>query len=1065
MADFPAEENGFHAGNGGSESGMNRSAGPPAPRKPKLQRWLSRIRAAVGAVWNRREHASERRFRDVVSSFAGWVWETEATGVYTYASDRVTQTLGYTPEEMIGRSPFDLMPPGKDSWVRAKLAELIEEKRPISDLEIRLMHKDGRHVYVAMNGIVLFNDDGTILGYRGVAIDITRRKETEAALREREEQLHLFVEHAPAAIAMFDAGMHYLVASQRWLTDYGLKGQNLRGRIHYEVFPEIPERWKEVHRRCLAGAVEGAEEELFVRADGTEQWLRWEVRPWITPAAQIGGILIFSEDVTERKSAQERLRQLSVVVEQSPSSIVITDPAGIIEYVNPKFIETTGYSPEEAVGRNPRLLKSGEQPEHLYRDMWNEITSGRMWRGELHNRKRNGELYWEEAIISPIVDERGKISHFVAIKEDITARKQAEATLQAREEQLSNIVATSPGVIYSFRLRADGSACLPFASQRIEEIFGLAAESLREEAAPIFAFVHPEDISRIRESIATSAWMMQPWHEEFRVRHPVKGEIWVEGHSMPQLERDGSILWHGVVQDVTERKRAEAEVRWKTAFLEAEVDSAPDAILVVDSQGKKLLQNQKLIDLFEVPASIVADADDSKLLQHVVHQTKNPETFSARVSALYADPDAVGRDEVELANGTILDRYSAPVRDPRGTYYGRIWTFRDITESRTMEAQFRQSQKMEAIGQLAGGVAHDFNNLLSVITGYSELTALRLPKDSPEQESLAEILHAAQHAASLTRQLLVFSRQEVVEPKVLDLNAAVSDSEKMLRRLIGEDVELTTQLDPRLSAIKIDPGYVTQIIMNLAVNARDAMPQGGKLSIATSNLELDAIFVRSHPGATPGTHVQLTISDTGCGMPPEVRARIFEPFFTTKGLGRGTGLGLSVVHGIVKQAGGCLDVDSEVSMGTTLRIYLPAIAEDLSRASVAEPARKASGGETILLVEDDEPVRKLTCFALEHLGYQVIPASGGADAMRLVEEQAKAADLLLVDVVMPVMSGRQLADSLRERFPTLKVLFQSGYTDDAVVRHGVLQSEVAFLHKPFTLAALATKVREVLDRE
>jgi two-component system cell cycle sensor histidine kinase/response regulator CckA len=329
-------------------------------------------------------------------------------------------------------------------------------------------------------------------------------------------------------------------------------------------------------------------------------------------------------------------------------------------------------------------------------------------------------------------------------------------------------------------------------------------------------------------------------------------------------------------------------------------------------------------------------------------------------------------------------------------------------------------------------------------------------------ESIQEIQRAAERATALTRQLLVFSRQQVVEPKVIDLNAHVGDSEKLLRRLIGEDVRLTTVFASDLAAVKIDPGHLAQVIMNLAVNARDAMPQGGQLTIETANAELDEAFTRTHPDVEPGRYVRLTVSDTGCGMPPDVLARVFEPFFTTKGVGRGTGLGLAVVHGIVKQAGGHLDVSSEPGVGTTFAIYLPAVAE-APRASAVQKTKLARGTETILLVDDESAFRRVTQAALTHLGYTVIEAASGAAALEAADRQAGPIHLLLADVVMPAMGGRELAETLRAKYPALKVVYQSGYTDDAVVGHGVLQAEVAFLQKPFTLASLASKVREVLD--
>jgi len=412
----------------------------------------------------------------------------------------------------------------------------------------------------------------------------------------------------------------------------------------------------------------------------------------------------------------------------------------------------------------------------------------------------------------------------------------------------------------------------------------------------------------------------------------------------------------------------------------------------------------------------------------------------------------------------IRDR-AFPVRDAAARVIRIAGVAEDITKRRQVEMHLRQAQKMEAIGQLAGGVAHDFNNLIAVISGYSELLAMGLAPDDPRRDLVNEIARAGERGAALTRQLLAFSRQQVLEPRVLDLNTVVTEAEKMLRRLIGEDVRLTTRLGPNISRVWADLGQLDQVILNLAVNARDAMPQGGQLLMETREVELDATYAQAHPEVRPGRYVVLVVSDTGCGMTPEVQARAFEPFFTTKGEGKGTGLGLSVVHGIVKQSGGHLGLDSLPGVGTTFKIYLPALELPAAQASAGVPAQPPQGhGEVILLVEDEDPVRAISVLLLETLGYRVLEAANGEEALRLVMDSREAIDLLLTDVVMPGLSGRELAEAVRPRYPGLKVLFQSGYTGDAVARHGILQAEVALLQKPFTLDTLTKKVREVLER-
>jgi two-component system cell cycle sensor histidine kinase/response regulator CckA len=380
------------------------------------------------------------------------------------------------------------------------------------------------------------------------------------------------------------------------------------------------------------------------------------------------------------------------------------------------------------------------------------------------------------------------------------------------------------------------------------------------------------------------------------------------------------------------------------------------------------------------------------------------------------------------------------------------------------QGQLEQAQKMDAVGRLAGGVAHDFNNLLTVILGRTDILLHPLKPEDPMRRGIELIQRTAGRAADLTRQLLAFSRKQVLEPVVLDLAAVTTDMKDMLGRLIGEDIALLTNPTPGLGRVKADRGQIEQVIMNLAVNARDAMPQGGRLIVETANIDLDDEYVRRHVGARPGPHVMLAVSDTGTGIPHEIQSQIFEPFFTTKEQGKGTGLGLATVYGIVKQSGGYIEVDSEPGQGTTFRVYLPRLdAEPAPVDRSARPAAAAGGTETILLVEDEEGVRELARDILRASGYTVLEARNGPEALLLCERHQGPLEMLLTDVVMPRMSGRELAERLAPLRPDLSVLYMSGYTDDAVIRHGVLGAGTAFLQKPFTPAALVLRVRETLD--
>jgi signal transduction histidine kinase/CheY-like chemotaxis protein len=417
-------------------------------------------------------------------------------------------------------------------------------------------------------------------------------------------------------------------------------------------------------------------------------------------------------------------------------------------------------------------------------------------------------------------------------------------------------------------------------------------------------------------------------------------------------------------------------------------------------------------------------------------------------------------------DGSLIDASIsvAPLRDPQGAICGTVAVIADVTQQNMLEEEFRQSQKMEAVGRLAGGLAHDFNNSLTAITGYSELAIRSLKPGDPLLEDLEEIKKAGNSAAALTRQLLAFSRRQLLQPKVFHLNSVVSELEKMLKRLIGEDIKLSTVLDPELGNVKADAGQIEQVIMNLAVNARDAMPKGGKLIIETANVDLDGEYTGHHLSVTPGPYVMLAVTDTGSGMDPKTQERIFDPFFTTKELGKGSGLGLSMVYGIVKQSHGNIWVYSEVGRGTTFKIYLPRVSEgEPEYKRSREPEKTLRGSETVLLAEDEERVRKLARKALESYGYQVLEAANGGAALLICERHQGPIHQLLTDVVMPEMSGHELVDRLAQLRPDMKVLYMSGYIDNFTMSQRGLDEHANFIQKPFSPDALARKVREVLD--
>lgn len=572
-----------------------------------------------------------------------------------------------------------------------------------------------------------------------------------------------------------------------------------------------------------------------------------------------------------------------------------------------------------------------------------------------------------------------------------------------------------------------------------------------------FDFVHPEDRKRVLGIFL--AGVLKPANTdtaEFRFRH--KDGTWKNLEAVAKnLIMDPQV--RGIVtcsRDITERRALEGQMRIQLAALEA----TANAIMISDTEGSIVWTN----DAF------------TKLTGYSKEEAfgQNPRILKSgeQNRAVYEDlwktlkTKKVWRGDIinKRKDGTLYFEHMTitPILDPQGEITHFVAIKQDTSESKKLEAQFRQAQKMEAVGRLAGGVAHDFNNLLTVILGRCEFLRADLEQDSKRIKDVQEIYAAGQRAAGLTRQLLAFSRKQILQTKVMDLNQVVRDDDKMLRRLMGEDVELVTILSEARLPVKIDVGQMEQVIMNLVVNARDAMPDGGKLIIETKRETVDAAAASRDLGMQAGRYVLLTVGDSGAGIPPEVKSQIFEPFFTTKEKGKGTGLGLSTVYGIVKQLNGFVYVDSEVGKGTTFRIYIPEV-EDAAGAAAAEAPKSAAGSEMVLIVEDEEIVRGLAMQSLKRNGYEVLSANNGLEALRVIREhKGSEVKMMVTDLVMPHMGGSELADKISAAYPAMKMIFTSGYSDQSAIRKWIDQG-YRFLQKPYTPSELLLNVREVLD--
>lgn len=906
-----------------------------------------------------------------------------------------------------------------------------------------------------------------------VVTDISARKQVESALVDRERLLSVVTGTIQVGLVVVGPDYRYQFANAAYAEIFNLGSGDIVGR---RVPDLLAVAWSQIQPRldrALSGERVVYELTLPAQGDGHARHFSVTYEPRQDQSG-IPSVVVVVVDITERKQADELTSRMSERVQLAAraAQLGIWDWDMVKNQLtwDDRMIELYGRTREDFPGAYETWL-AGIHPDDRERcdRESQEAREGTLdYDSEFRVVWPDGTIKTLKAIGKVLRDGTGQPIRMLGVNVDITERKRAEEEALEREERFRQIAENIREV---FWLNDPINGRILYVSPAYETVWGRRCEAIYENPGDWLDAIHPKDQGRVREAFAIQQQGGQ-YSVEYRVVRPDDSIRWILDRGFPIFDEAGRVYRvAGVAEDITERRLAEIASQQQQARLEGIVDSAMDGIITVGEDQRVLLINAAAERMFGWAAQDVLGERIERFM---------PERFRASHEGNVLDFGHTGVAARAMGRfGPISGLRANGEEFPIEASISQIQvdgqvlytvTCRDVTErvhavetQKKLETQLHQSQKMEAFGQLAGGVAHDFNNLLTIITGYSEWMLAALPLEGDMRNMITEIHRAAERAGALTRQLLAFSRQQVVEPKVLDLNAVVDGVGKMLRRLIGEDIQLATALSPSISLVKIDPGQIEQVIMNLAVNARDAMPRGGRLTIETARVEFDGAYVSTHSDATEGNYVMLAISDTGIGMTPEIRERIFEPFFTTKGIGKGTGLGLAVVHGIVKQSGGSVEVYSEPDKGTTFKIYLPVVRDDAEGPESNVRPHVPRGGETILLVEDEVGVRMVTVLALQGLGYTVLEAPNGEAALQLMAEHQGKVELLLSDVVMPEMSGRTLAETLLALHPELKVLFVSGYTDDAIVRHGVLQAEVAFLQKPFTLGALARKVREVLD--
>lgn len=898
--------------------------------------------------------------------------------------------------------------------------------------------------------------------------DITTRLQAEAQLRESEARYRFLVQHSSDVIITLDEQgiVRFISPSIERIAGYTvpeLAGVSAFTNVHPSDLPGILELFA---KHVNIDDAHVRTEYRYQHKNG--KWLHFEgdaVNLLKNPSVR--GILLNVRDVTERRQALEQLAasesKLRALFRGAPIGISFAIDRMIMD-ANETFCRIVGYSREELLGKTTRIFYfSQEEYEAAGQGLYAPSPPGERSSTEARFRRKNGEAVYI-LLSASMLRADNPAEGFVVTGLDITARKQAEEQLKASESTLRSVFRAAPmGIAFAINrvmLDVNESLC---------ELTGYDARELLGQDARMLYFSQKEYEEAERGMYSPLA-QKERGMVESRFRRK-------DGHAVDVI-LSASMLYAGnpaagfvvTALDITARKQTEERLRTNESMLRSVFRAAP--------LGITFTRNRKFLSVNETMCTMMGYTEEELLGADTRRFYETDQQYDEVGRALFTLIPEKGSGHVETWHlrkdgSTIHVSLDAALLRQENPSAGFVVTVQDITERKQaekeraqLEEQLQQAMKMEAVGRLAGGVAHDFNNLLTTILGNIELARADLAAAAPIDEHLDEVRKAAESAASLTRQLLAFSRKQIIEPRVVDLNHLVDNLRKMLERLIGEHIVLDIVLEKDLVAVRVDPGQFEQVLVNLVVNARDAMPNGGRMRIETAHVEPDEAFHTRHPDLRKGPFVLLAVSDSGQGMPEEIQAHIFEPFFTTKPLGHGTGLGLAMIFGIVKQAGGSIEVHSEIDRGTTFSIYLPKIEERITTPNKESSSGiLPSGSECVLLVEDEDSVRGVAQKLLEWLGYTVICAASGEEALELARHHEGHIDLLMTDMVMPGINGRELAEQMSIVYPRMKVLYTSGYTDDPGVRRGVFEEHLNFIAKPYPMAALAHKIRESLDAE
>ena len=979
---------------------------------------------------------------------------TAREGRYLEVNAEFLRLMERTREEVIGHTAFEI-----NAWAdpdrRAVIIAQIRERGSLHNLELEMRSKSGpiHHVLWSVE-LVELDGESCLLA---LALDISERKRAEEALRQSHSLLEAALESTADGILVVDVDQRVSACNRKflemWRIPPGLAARRDDRQLLDWVCGQLadPVRFLAQVAEQYQNPAASFQDELFLR-DG-RVFERYS-QPQRLGDTIVGRVWSF-RDVTEQRRAETALRESEQRYHQlfdleSDAVILVDCETHRYVDVNLSAQRLYGYSREELLQMTPEMLS--DEPEKTRAT----IGTGSIYVPLRWHRRKNGERFAVE-ITANQFDYQGRRTELAALR-DVTPRQRVMEMLQETTRQLLEAQSIARLGSYQLDFQTGRWTC----SVMLDELFGLEDPDFPKDVAGWLRIVHPEDRAAMERYLRDEVMKNRtPFDRQYRiVRQNDRQERWVHGLGRLIPDAQGGLRqMAGIIQDVTERKRVEeANERLVTV-----VEQAAESIVITDTNGKMLYVNPA----FEKISGYTADEALGKN-PRILKSGRHGAEFYRQMWALLARGEKwSGRLSNRRKDGTLYEEDATiiAVRNGAGEIVNYTAVKRDVTHEVQLEGQLRQSQKMEAVGQLAGGVAHDFNNILVALLMQIELLEMGGGLPAEVGDGLKQIRTVAGRAAELTRQLLLFSRRQVMQPRPLDLNELVANFARLLQRLIREDVRLVLRLHPAPLMVHADAGMLEQVLMNLAVNARDAMPGGGQLLIETVETTVDETVAGLNPDAALGPHVCISVSDTGGGIPPEILPQIFEPFFTTKEVGKGTGLGLATVFGIVKQHHGWLKVENEPGRGATFRIYLPATATPAPAAVPgANPAKPTGGSETILLAEDELMVRKLVCAILERHGYRVLTAPTGVEALKLWQENRQSVALLLTDLVMPGgLSGLELARQMQAEQPRLKVVFISGYSAEIAGRELQLHGGDNFVQKPFTTEQLLGTLRRSLD--